>query len=105
MENGKSEAAQLSPSGRNALAYIEKQIGTQMAKLTDDEKASLRAHAFQALAKREREVGPVQLPAEKADRKQQAGRDQATVATKRKVRDGGGEQKPAQIEQPRVRVG
>ena len=82
------------------LAYVEEQIGTQMAKLTDDEKANLRARAVQAIAKREREVGPVQLPAVKADRKQQA-----AVAMKRKVKDGGSEQKPAEIEQPRVRMG
>ena len=104
-ESGAVEATRLSPHGRKVLAYVEERIGTQMAKLTDDEKANLRAHAVQAIAKREREVGPVQLPAVKADRKQQAGRDQAAVATKRKVRDGGGEQKPAQIEQPRMRVG
>ena len=104
-EGGAAEAVQLSPQGRKVLAYIEERIGTQMAKLTDDEKANLRTHAVQAIAKREREVGPVQLPAVKADRKQQAGRDQAAVATKRKVKDGGSEQKPAQIEQPRMRVG
>ena len=104
-ENGTAEAAQLSPHGRKVLAYVEERIGTQMAKLTDDEKANLRAHAIQAIAKKEREVGPVQLPAAKADRKQQAGRDQAAVATKRRVKDGGSEQKPAQIEQPRMRVG
>lgn len=104
-ESGAVEATRLSPHGRKVLAYVEERIGTQMAKLTDDEKANLRAHAIQAIAKREREVGPVQLPAVKADRKQQAGRDQAAVATKRKVKDGGSEQKPAQIEQPRMRVG
>lgn len=104
-EHGMAEAARLSPHGRKVLAYVEERIGTQMAKLTDDEKANLRTHAVQAIAKREREVGPVQLPAVKADRKQQAGRDQAAVATKRKVKDGGSEQKPAQIEQPRMRVG
>ncbi len=104
-ESGAVEATRLSPHGRKVLAYVEERIGTQMTKLTDDEKANLRAHAIQAIAKREREVGPVQLPAVQADRKQQAGRDQAAVATKRKVKDGGSEQKPAQIEQPRMRVG
>ena len=99
-ENSPAQAAQLSPHGRKVLAYVEERIGTQMAKLTDDEKANLRAHAIQAIAKREREVGPVQLPAVKADRKQQA-----AVATKRKARDGESEQKPAQIKQPRMSVG
>ncbi len=104
-ENGTAEAARLSPHGRKVLAYLEERIGTQMAKLTDNEKAHLRAHAIQAIAKREREVGPVHLPAVKADRKQQAGRDQAAVATRCKVKDGGSEQKPAQIQQPRMGMG
>lgn len=100
VEKGTAEAVPLSPHGRKVLAFLEERIGAQMAKLTDDEKANLRVHAIQAIAKREREVGPVQLPAVKADRKQQA-----EMAAKRKVRDGGGEQEPAQIEQPRVRLG
>lgn len=104
-EKGTAEAVPLSPHGRKVLAFLEERIGAQMAKLTDDEKANLRAHAVQAIAKRESEIGPVQLPAVKADRKQQAGRDQAAVATKRKVKDGGGEQKPAQIQQPRMSMG
>lgn len=99
VEKDAAEAARLSPNGQRVLAYIEKHISTKMAKLTDDEKADLRAHAIQAIAKRE-EVGPVQLPAVEADRKQQA-----AVTTKRKVRDGGGEQKLAQIQQPRMGMG
>ncbi len=105
VEKGTASAVPLSPHGRKVLAFLEERIGAQMAKLTDDEKANLRAHAVQAIAKRESEIGPVKLPTLKADRKQQAGRDQVAVATKRKVRNGGGEQKPAQIQQPRMGMG
>jgi len=85
------------------LAYLEERIETQMGKLTDDVKADLRTHAAQAIAKRENEVGLVKLPTVEADRKQQAGRDQAAEAPKRKA--SGGEQKPAQIQQPRMGMG
>ncbi len=102
-ENGTAEAMQLSPNARKVLAYLEERIETQMGKLTDDMKADLRTHAAQVIAKRENEVGPVKLPTVKADRKQQAGRDQVTEAPKRKA--SGGEQKPAQIQQPRMGMG
>lgn len=98
-------AAKLSPSGKKVLAFLEQRIETQMAKLTDDVKADLRAHAAQAIAKRESEVGPVKLPAVKADRKQQAGRDQAAEAPKRKAKADGDEQKPKQVQQPRMSMG
>lgn len=98
-------AAKLSPSGKKVLAFLEQRIETQMAKLTDDVKADLRAHAAQAIAKRENEVGPVKLPAVKADRKQQAGRDQAAEAPKRKAKADGDEQKPKQVQQPRMSMG
>jgi len=102
-ENGTAEAMQLSPNARKVLAYLEERIETQMGKLTDDMKADLRTHAAQVIAKRENEVGPVKLPTVKADRKQQAGRDQVAEAPKRKA--SGGEQKPAQIQQPRMGMG
>ena len=98
-------AAKLSPSGKKVLAFLEQRIETQMTKLTDEVKADLRAHAAQAIAKREGEVGPVKLPTVKADRKQQTEHNQAAEAPKRKAKADGDEQKPKQIQQPRMGMG
>ena len=47
------------------LAFLDHRIETQMAKLSDEVKADLRAHAAEAIAKRESEVGPVRMPVAK----------------------------------------
>ena len=104
-ENGPAEAMQLSPAARKVLAFLEQRIETQMTNLSDDVRAELRAHAVQAVAKREGEVGPVKLPAMKATRKQEAARDQAAEAPKHKARGSGDEQKPMQVQQPRMSMG
>lgn len=103
-ENGPAEAMQLSPNARKVLAFLEQKIETQMANLTDNVKADLRSHAAEAIAKREAEAGPVRIPDAKPARKQAAGRDQATEAPKRRGK-GGEEQKPTQIQQPRMGMG
>jgi len=97
-------AAKLSPAGKKALAFLDQKIETQMAKLTDDVKADLRTRAVDAIAKREAEAGPVRIPVAKPARKQAAGRDQAAEAPKRQGKSGE-EQKPAQVQQPRVGMG
>jgi len=104
-ETGTAEAMQLSPNARKVLAFLEQKIETQMANLTDDVKADLRAHAAQAIAKRESEVGSVKLPTVKTDQKQQTRRDQAAGAPGRKAKVSEGEQKPAQVQQPRMGMG
>lgn len=103
-ENGPAEAMQLSPNARKVLAFLEQKIETQMANLTDNVKADLRSHAAEAIAKREAEAGPVRIPDAKLARKQAAGRDQATETPKRRGK-GGEEQKPTQIQQPRMGMG
>ena len=92
----------LSPAGAKALAFLEERIETQMSKISADLRADLRAHAAQAIGKREAEVGPIKLPTAAPRQKQAAKQEQGKVAPKRQ--ESGGEH-PAQVQQPRMGMG
>lgn len=92
-----ADAHKLSPAGEKALTFLEQRIDTQMAQLGDKVKADLRAHAAQALAKREAESGPVKLPGTKPGQKRTARQDGEQAP--RRGKEGADEQ------QPRMSVG
>lgn len=80
-KNGAAEAAQLSPDAKKVLSFVEQRIESQMTRFSREVKEELRAHAAQALAKREAEGKPVRVPDAKPGQKQAAKQEgeQATM--------------------------
>lgn len=81
-KSGAAEAAQLSPDAKKVLSFVEQRIESQMAQFSREVKEELRAHAAQALAKREAEGKPVRVPDAKP-RQKQAAKQEGEQATMR----------------------